>query len=289
MNGIFSFCFIWYGERAYKRLLKDHGDKTILVVPTGSAGDLLYLRMGLDSLIELGQKTPYILVMQQNVKKLAFELNYPNTVFVKKSQALALAAFCHFMFDKEIRAYDIYSWIILDVKRANLSRPYPVFPHIGVEEKYGLGASHKKGVLLAPYEYSLTDAGYEIPPESFWQKLAAGLNEKGYTVYCNCKNSEEEPLIEGTIHLFPAIIDSEEVVSYLGGIVAIRSGLIDYCCNAEAVKVVLYPDEMSLKRFSTNENTISNDVVEIVYSHLSFDEDLIDRILGLFEGGSRYV
>ena len=149
------------------------------------------------------------------------------------------------------------------------------------QEFQRVGLRPGKTVMLSPYEQSLTANGYQLLPRSFWEQLAQRLKQRGYDVFTNCSGTEAEPPISGTSFLFPPVSQMSHCAAYAGGMVAIRSGLVDFCCAAKATKVVLYPDDVF---FHTNAMGLSTDVVEISYEHAQEDglETVMEEVLNAF-------
>ncbi len=100
-----------------------------------------------------------------------------------------------------------------------------------IKEKYG------NAVLLMPT--ALTQPG--SIPLAFWEKLAAGLKENGYEVYCNYNSLPSEILIPGTIPLASSLLEMTELASAFRRFIGFRSGICDLLAMAGAPLTVIHP------------------------------------------------
>lgn len=290
MNTCFCLVSITYGSFVYKALKREHPGKTIIVVPTLSIGDLIYFKASFDSLLRMNQIEDYIIVMCANLKKGAQAIDYKHVGYRSVGEVGALNMYIHFLSDRLDDAIDGHIWQFFDYKGA-LNKQLMNYPVFHGDSKaisdFFVKTDAKRGesIILAPYEKTLTVDGLRLLPIRFWEDLSSALIQSGYTVFTNCANTELEPVIAGTRHIFPKYEDIQEYVSYAGGMVAIRSGFVDFSCCAEAKKVVLYPSESFRREFSTNEVGFSNDIVELNYENIDFETELgmlMERVLAEF-------
>ena len=106
----------------------------------------------------------------------------------------------------------------------------------------------------------------------FWEALADGLKNKGFSV-CTNSSGENEPAIFGTTAIFVPLNIVPQFISKSGYFIGVRSGLCDVISAATAKKIILYDAEerffnsSSFEYFSLKRMGLSNDVVEIIYKH----------------------
>ncbi len=98
------------------------------------------------------------------------------------------------------------------------------------------GAKAGQGVLLAPFAYSA-----QILPWTFWQELAAMLRKKGYQVFINATDAEEQADIDSASILRLGFPETILAMEYLGWAIGIRSGFFDVTCRARCRRIVFYP------------------------------------------------
>lgn len=134
-----------------------------------------------------------------------------------------------------------------------------------------------KTVILFPYAKTATKM-----PETFWEKLASILVQKGYTV-CTNSGGDGEPAVKGTKPLFFDIRYALEMVEAAGTVIGLRSGLCDVIASAKAKKIILYPDrfygpDSFLNFFSLNRMELCDDAEELLCD--KSEEDMIKEIIG---------
>ncbi len=95
----------------------------------------------------------------------------------------------------------------------------------------------KKGktVIISPYAKSVTPIDKRI-----WDRIVEYYTGQGYECYTNVFG-DEKPL-DHTVGISPSILELISVVEYAGTFIGIRSGLCDVIHEADAKKIVLYPD-----------------------------------------------
>lgn len=133
-----------------------------------------------------------------------------------------------------------------------------------------------KTVILFPYAKTATKM-----PETFWEKLALLLVQKGYTV-CTNSGGDGEPAVKGTKPLFFDIRYALETVEAAGTVIGLRSGLCDVIASAKAKKIILYPDrfygpDSFLNFFSLNRMELCDDAEELLCD--KSEEDMIREVL----------
>ena len=92
-----------------------------------------------------------------------------------------------------------------------------------------------KTILIAPH--TTGNAAYK-PSDIFWEQMASGLKQIGYSILTNCAGSEQP--IPGTV---AASIPYARIVPFLemaGGFIGIRSGLCEVISTAVCKKVIIH-------------------------------------------------
>lgn len=285
-NELFCTVSIIYGHFVFRKLRKKYPNETLVVASLMSLGDILYLKFGLDDLLHKICASQYRIIMNKRCERNVRMLGYDNVSFMRVGSVGALNMYIHFLNDKIPNVVDAYAWCLFDLQYAgdNLKIKHPEFPID--EQKIALAFREldaKPGitVIISPYEQSLTANGYRLLPRLFWESVVEKLISRGYHVLTNCSGSATEPPIKGTMSVFPPCSDLINYISYAGGLIAIRSGLVDFCCRANAKKVVLYPNDCF---FHTNDMGLSDDVIELNYENIDFTnlDAFIDTVIAAF-------
>ena len=81
-NHIFCGVSIAYGALVYRRMRKAYPGKTLVVASLMSLGDLLFLRLGLQDLLNKAEIKDYRILMNQRCQKKAEMLGYENATFL---------------------------------------------------------------------------------------------------------------------------------------------------------------------------------------------------------------
>lgn len=123
-------------------------------------------------------------------------------------------------------------------------------------------------VVLAPYANTIDPLS-----NRFWNHLAAGLMEKGYTVCTNCDYPREKKIM-GTIPVFLKYSQMNKFVETAGTIIQLRSGLTDLLRACKCRNYILYPIENFYKfgsaslyeYFFMEKMHFSDNVTEIEFS-----------------------
>ncbi len=92
-----------------------------------------------------------------------------------------------------------------------------------------------KSVIFSPYAKSVVEF-----PANFWKPIVDDFVQRGYKCFTNV-SGDEKPL-EGTMSISPQINELQSAIEWAGNFVGIRNGLCDIISNADANKIILYPD-----------------------------------------------
>ncbi len=102
-------------------------------------------------------------------------------------------------------------------------------------EKYGMS------VLLMPVSYST-----DLISESFWEKLATAIRERGYDVYTNYNGAERESVISGTTAFQSTFYEFAQMTEIFALFVGLRSGLCDLISLTGNGKLIVLYDEKTI-------------------------------------------
>lgn len=279
MNTLFCFVCICYGSIVYKRLKKQYPGKTLIIVPIASAGDLLFLKISFKEMLRYCGIKDYVVIINKCLTKCATTLEYNPVSFQSVLNVGALNMYYHFMADEIEDVIDSYNWTNFQLKqtRSDFNCDYPKFDTDPekIKSYFKTGENERgKAVILSPYAQTPIVEKLRILPLIFWEKLAESLSGKGYSVYTNCAGSDAEPVIKNTEQLFCKMTEINDVVSFAGNLVVLRSGFVDYSCRADAVNVVLYPTEGFYKRWSTAELGLSEKTIELIYEKVDIENGI---------------
>ena len=126
----------------------------------------------------------------------------------------------------------------------------------------------KRTVVLAPYAYCM-----ETLPVKQWERLAASLKNRGFSVCTNC-NGAERP-IAGTLAVSIPYRYMPGFLERAGYLIALRSGLVDVTHTASCKRIILYPKKnfnmwgigTPMDCFSLKKMGLRDDAVELEYDY----------------------
>ena len=283
LNDIFCMLIVQYGEMRYHKYKKKLKEKKILFNCSNDAGDLLYYSKYKHIFMKvhnINEKDTVFLCLQSNTK-VAKTVGIYNPLGISRLDVFSISMAYGFKGKEKIDIYNVYPWVIFDdinfKKQIAPQHPQYKFDKKNIENIFlDLDLKEGRTVILAPYEQAITSYGLKKLTLEFWEKLASELKRKGYSVCTNCKGDEMEPSIKGTKAIFPRFCECEAMVSLAGYLIAIRSGFVDFSCNAQARIISLYPTEGFKIVFGIT--GLQDNYKEIIYS--KYNEDtLIDYII----------
>lgn len=252
------------GYFQYAGLVKRYGkDVSILRTAWHGTGDYYICGMYLEEYLRTNQIDDYIfLVSDMGSEAKVTELFDVYRGHIQKQRSVAaLSRFSEFMQGEKplcktfecsdqlsfigdnLKGYrglnllDFYLWYGFGFK----DEPSALSPEFTLEadriktQMRDMGLTPGKTVLLAPYS---TCSKTYLPPDSFWEHIAAHLQAAGYTVATNCFAGELP--IKGTVAVS---IEYPDIVPFLngaGGFIGIRSGLCDIISRASCHKIVIH-------------------------------------------------
>lgn len=281
----FNLIMCWglsiYGYFVKRSINRIYPGKTILILPSRSAGDVLLLYYLFPVLIRKSEIIDYVLLVDfGGCSRAAKAVGFDSVLPIKliKLKALLLYQRAHVIEKTDI--YDCYPWCMIDLACINNKT---LLSSIKIKSlstiEFSFNNVGQKGVILSPYENSISALGFQTLPYSFWTKLSEELKRRGYDVYTNCKGTEEEPLINGTQRVYPLFSEIIPLVESVGSFIAVRSGFVDFAMHASANKVILYPSNEFKNYFSIRRTRTADDCTEIVYGVCKDFSDLISQII----------
>ena len=284
MNRFFNLGLALYGKTIYLALRKKYPGYTFIINPACSSGDMIFLKLTLEKLKKMSGIEKYIMILDNGrVFNAACELDYENLYPVPRTTLKALFVYYRFNIDSVSDMINCYSWMMFDYKSSNCFFDSGELINGGGEYEIKLFEEKRlipgKTIILSPYEQSISEQKLPKLKPVFWEKLAERLKAEGFCVCTNCSGSENEPVIRGTEAVFPKFSHAAQTTAYAGGIVALRSGIVDYISRAEAVKVILYPTRDYYNIWNTKRTCNDSRCTEIVYnSDPSQYDELISQI-----------
>ena len=282
-NILFCSAMIIWGYFLYKKMNKKYQNKTFVIFPTTSAGDLVFFKVVEREFNRCCQIDDGIILLDERNKKAAESLGYKGVWYLSYKKISAINMARVFLQEKMSNVVNAYPWNMFDYYKAEtLDTDYPKYIESGNAVELCKQIEKNNTVILCPYEYSVTVGGLPVLPMLFWEKLVEKLKQSGYCVVTNCKGDSIEQPIKGTEKIFPAFGDIESVLSYAGNVIGVRSGFFDYAARADAKKVVLYPTEFFHNKWSIKQIWKAENTEEFVYSAYLSDnqiEALIKQII----------
>lgn len=140
-----------------------------------------------------------------------------------------------------------------------------------------------KTIIFSPYAET-----YAHICESFWEKLAIKFKQSGYTVITSI--TKKEKAITGTNGVFIPYRVWGTILEYSGGLIGLRSGLLDLSEDIRCRKVALYTtgvtrfqncDKSYLESFSINDMYQRDDWLELKV-RLTNQQKVLETILNYF-------
>lgn len=142
-----------------------------------------------------------------------------------------------------------------------------------------------KTVLLSPYAYTFR---YNLP-DYMWEKIAARLQDKGYTVCTNVSGPSERP-VWGTTGLYLEYRMLRSFLERAGYFIGLRSGFCEVVSSIRCKKIIIYQpflwwnDGTHLEYFSMNTMGLCDDAIELEFRGRIDYLDLLQRVEGAVLG-----
>ena len=307
---LFLLLSAYRGELYYKKLKKEYGDVPIYLCPYTGTGDIYLIGTFWDEYIKRNNINDYVfVVISKACKKVADLFDIKNIEVVKKKEYVSYLIEYH-LYDPEkgkmkllndcwaqvhtnqvewFRGYkglyftDLFRRFVFNLP-GDVKPKHPTFRDEServkkVFSEYGLLS--KKTVILSPYSNTLSDL-----PTGFWERLAAELVNKGYTVATN-SGGKTEPAIKGTTAVFFPLDIAPHILEEAGAFIGVRSGFSDVISGTKAKKIILYDKGnrfymgSAFEYFNLKGMELCDDAVEIEYEH-SYIEVISKQISRLF-------
>ena len=249
------FDLIDEGKQILEKVKSLYGEKRIIVyTPVSSIGDVYLLSAVLQ---QWDENTESIYLMTgRAASSILIELGYKRVFAINLQQSKAVSAYCsvagfdncgvvlahtgflHYAITDRLLTLQGHTWI--DNYSLLFGNKHGDLPQYGIArskeylcDKYNIVPN--KSVVFAPYANTV-----ELLSDSFWEELAESFMHKGYTVFTNVTDNQNE--IRKTLRLNCALRDINSVVELAGNFVGLRSGLCDILANCDAKKIIIYPD-----------------------------------------------
>ncbi|MCM1183096.1 MAG: hypothetical protein NC337_06965 [Roseburia sp.] len=260
---------VWRGARALKRIRSIYGNDTHVFLMRGATGDTWLQLALMDNLIRERGISAYKIVgdsagcvelarlfREENLipaggykaaciekaymllggERLRLTLLFPWTYALYFNR-------CRIRMTERFDFMDTYRYYVLNLKGA-MRIKIPEFEPITPEQERALserGFVRGRTVVIAPEANSVTelDAG-------LWNRVIAGLREKGYAVVVNTKKKKAYHAPD----YFCGYAQSVPLLEYAGFFVGLRSGFCDIVSSAKCRKVILYPAKASRVNYS---------------------------------------
>ena len=288
LNRLFNAGLAVMGCFIYKGLVRKYPGHMFFIDPACSAGDMIFFRYMFDELLKQSGAEKYLLILDNGgVYRSASELGYDDLYPVSRMKLKALFVYYCFEADSLDNVMNVYPWMMFDYKSAASFSPRRLRIECDksrIEKLFAEnGLVRGKTVILSPYEQSISAMGLPKLSPLFWERLAKELASKGFCVCTNCAGNDDEPVIKGTVRIFPKFSEMESAAEYAGGMIAVRSGVADYISHADAVKVILYPDKDFYNMWNLERVCNTDRCGELIYENDTDGQNgLLAEILGYF-------
>ena len=297
---LYRVWFVCKGFRIYSKLLKQYGkDVQIFICPYSGTGDIYLIGTYWKEYLDSTGIDDYVFVVTGKACASVAKLFHIKNIIVLDNDNYCKYLIAYYRTNGEIKNIKVLndgwrglgkipSFWIRGYKGHNFDVMFKKFvfelsdncehnhPQIKVDdlrlyhiiEEYKL--VEKRSVILSPYTNTLPAID-----ETFWEKLALVLSNKGYVVYTNI-GGKGEKIIEGTKKIFFDFEYANPIVEYAGYFIGVRSGLCDIISNSNACKIILYDRDIYFfnssifEYFSLNKMKLCNDAIEL---NLHFTDD----------------
>lgn len=244
------------GKRIYEEIRRGHPKECMIVRPYTGTGDIYLLGGYVSYVMQRLGKEKHILIVPRDSEKKVAELFGMKAMVYPSREAWKLLAFVRMagfeglnVFSdncnidqgkiariegfKNIDMHTLFQKMVFEKDTKVTQFDFYQENADSIFETHGL----RKGgtVLLSPYAST-----FQSFPMEQWERLAALLMEKGYSVCTNTAGREEKP-VEGTTAVSIPYSRITDFVSKAGFFIGLRSGLCDIVSASSAVLVVLYP------------------------------------------------
>lgn len=133
------------------------------------------------------------------------------------------------------------------------------------------GIERGKGVILAPYSYSVKST-----PLQFWNRLVDSLHSNGFKVITNVQKGERP--LPNTIEFNGKLNEICLLARHCGYAVSNRSGLCDLLALLKIKLVVVYPDDNSLTNFTFKGMGLKSDINEYLFENINAETVIQDIV-----------
>lgn len=288
LNMMLNMCFAALGSFYFAKIKRRYPNHKYLITYTRSAGDIMYLKIMLDRILNENNIEKYVFILDdatglKAAKGYGISNLYPASALKQHS----LLIYLNLTFTPECDAIYVHKWEMFDYKKS--LKYSPIYPQTECDYKIIDEFFDKKElvpgktIIISPYEQTIT--AYKLVRLNFlfWEELACELTKRGYIVCTNCTGSDEEPVIPGTKRAFPKFNEINALCEKAGSVIATRSGFADFVYTSQAKKIVLYPSKDFFNGYSFTRICDFDNGIEIIYDEYVDDYSrLIDKILEQF-------
>jgi hypothetical protein len=299
--------FAWRAVRGwmhYRKLTRGRRESTVFVMPYPGTGDIYLVELFLQSFVEQQGIRDYILAVGSKrcaqVARMMGETRVTVTDEKTLHQVIAYSRFARTAGGSVVvlnegwapeptewlRGYnglnfeEMFRHIVFEFE----GKVAPQVPVASATNPAVLDIFAEQGlipgrtVVLSPYTNTL----FDIPDESFWERLAARCVERGLTVCTNC-GPKEEPIAGTKAARFPLSLagDFIETAGYFAGV---RSGFCDIVSGTSSRQVVLYDEDgrfykaSAYEYFGLHAMGLGRDLCELEFRG-GGGEDTVDQVV----------
>jgi len=299
----YFFGRIRHGFTVYCRLCQGYGENAELYSAfLPSSGDVFFAASVFRSLVKRDgtEKNALFVVMGEGERRIADLFQLPKVLTLTGRESNNLLRMYRFLNGKSILPFHILHYQpsqmhigicqnVLSFRGLNFLSMLRIVayrsdfmlamesPHtIGTVQDFSTryGGIPGKTVVLSPYAACMDQL-----PIAFWEQLATGLKQRGYSVCTNCAGTRELP-VPGTSRVDLSYQDILAFLEWAGYLIALRSGLVDITYAVSCKRIILYPKEnfnvwgigAPIDCFSLKNMGLRDDAVELEYDGSGTDE-----------------
>jgi len=145
-----------------------------------------------------------------------------------------------------------------------------------IKEKYKI---RNNSILLIPYANTVPHIN-----NTFWEKLAIQISNKGYTVYTNIGNTKKEKPIQNTLGITMTLDEVFNVSKEFNSIITIRCGLAEYLGLTNPNMIVINDNSKNYDRWDDINTYSSKKTIKNIYINNKKNDILINEIISEIGG-----
>lgn len=201
LNKLMNMCFAILGSFYYSKLKRKYPGYTFLITFTRSAGDIMFLRLMLNNLLEHCKIDKYIFIIDdvsgyRAARAIGLENLYPTSAIQQHS----LLQYFNMKSHMRNNIFNIFPWAMYDYKSSTKFQATHLNTQCDREKiaSYFLNnkLDHKKTIILSPYEKTVSLLLLPVPGNKFWENLLWSLLHEAIAFVPIVPGMPQSPLLK---------------------------------------------------------------------------------------------